>query len=991
MAIAPLEQRLDKVSQELQDADTRREIAETQPLPEPSQPEIAPMEDEGVLVASKISEGLKLLKKLRKAPEPPPPRIEPQLTPEAQQVQSQQDAAKAATSLGLGDQPTAKVVTKVEASKRARPKVTPESVAAAREVKIQERPARTPEADRPPLAQFNLNRMETTEEVKATVDAINDQLGIKVKTIKFEEVKEAAIKAGMDMTFISQLTSPGKLIVNPENTYRALNAMTASAIKLDGYMQKIASNTATLEEKAEAAQWVHFHSILQESVKGYTGNIAQSLSIMRIPRDGRVPMQTITESLGTETDLVKFAQAYLDAGTPEGKAKLITKMATGTPWEKAFTVYVNSLLMGTGTLVKNFLSSAIYTPYRMAERSVAAGIGAARQVVGLGSADRYRIQEVGAMMVSSRQAIADGWQMAKYSFARGYPQDWIDPDKIARSQQRLQLFKRGDPRFWRPEVSLLDAGLWGLNAAITLPGRTILSTDQFFKGINYRYELVAEQTRAALSAADEARLAGASEADVRKAAEAASDAVAMNPPEFLHEMAAASTFSQRVEGKLGAVLAEMSPTDPLRFALRTQIPFLSAPINVISAVVERTPLAFASKNIQAAIKMGGKEGDMALAKVGMAGAAMYTLSQYGQDFMTGSGPGNTAQREAMVRQGWQPYSFMIDVSDGVSEDLRKRLAGYPGAYRFGSGDYEGKLFLSYQGLEPVGAMLAMASDYNDYVKYENDDSRINAFVGGTVYGFANYIMEHPMLTGIQNITALFGSEYATGSAKAIGIVDYVTLESARITQSIANPFTRPLRAVRQEVDPMVREYRLDPNAPAGLRGLMDGLNKFKADTPGWSDSLPPKLNIWSEPVTYEYAWSPLRVKEGKMRKADQGLIAMGARVGMPSNKVSMKDPVTGIDADTQLLPEEYNEMLRIANRELDLESQIEEVLSEVKVNSITDKNDLIFYQIMVDERFKKVFSTARQMVLMDSQFSAQIQSRIADKAQQLKQLGLGAR
>jgi len=105
----------------------------------------------------------------------------------------------------------------------------------------------------------------------------------------------------------------------------------------------------------------------------------------------------------------------------------------------------------------------------------------------------------------------------------------------------------------------------------------------------------------------------------------------------------------------------------------------------------------------------------------------------------------------------------------------------------------------------------------------------------------------------------------------------------------------------------------------------------------------------------------------------------------------MKDPVTGIDADTQLLPEEYNEMLRIANRELDLESQIEEVLSEVKVNSITDKNDLIFYQIMVDERFKKVFSTARQMVLMDSQFSAQIQSRIADKAQQLKQLGLGAR
>jgi hypothetical protein len=595
------------------------------------------------------------------------------------------------------------------------------------------------------------------------------------------------------------------------------------------------------------------------------------------------------------------------------------------------------------------------------------------------------------MMASSRQAIADGWQMAKYSFARGYPQDWIDPDKIARSQQRLELFKRGDPRFWRPEGSLLDAGLWGLNAAITLPGRTILSTDQFFKGINYRYELVAEQTRAALSAADEARLAGASEADVRKAAEAASEAVGMNPPEFLHEMAAASTFSQRVEGKLGAVLAEMSPTDPMRFALRTQIPFLSSPINVISAVVERTPLAFASKDIRNAIKMGGKEGDMAMAKVGMSGTAMFTLSQYGQEYMTGSGPGNKAQREAMVRQGWQPYSFIIDVSDGISEDLRKRLAGYPGAHRFGSGDYEGKLFLSYQGLEPVGAMLAMASDYNDYVKYENDDSRINAAVGGAVFGFANYIMEHPMLTGVQNITALFGSAFATGSERAIGMIDYVTQESMRVTQSIANPFTRPMRMARQEIDPMMREYRLDPNAPAGLRGMMDGWNKFKSDTPGLSDNLPPKLNIWSEPVTYEYAWSPLRAKEGKMRKADQGLIAMGARIGMPSNSVSMRDPVTGISADTKLLPDEYNEMLRVANKELGLESLVEEVLSDIKVNSITDQNDLIFYQNQIDKVFDQVFSAARQKVLMDSEFSAQIQLRITDKAQQLKQFGQGAR
>jgi len=38
-----------------------------------------------------------------------------------------------------------------------------------------------------------------------------------------------------------------------------------------------------------------------------------------------------------------------------------------------------------------------------------------------------------------------------------------------------------------------------------------------------------------------------------------------------------------------------------------------------------------------------------------------------------------------------------------------------------------------------------------------------------------------------------------------------------------------------------------------------------------------------------------------------------------------------------------------------------------------------------------VFTAARQKVLVDSKFSGQIQSRISEKAQQLKQFGQGAR
>lgn len=1002
MAIAPLERRLDKITQTIDEQAERVETVAAQPVELEPLPAELPQE-EPVQIAG-IGSGIKtVLGKLRRpaaqapAPAPVAPPVAPPppaITPATQAVQDQQDAAKAAVSLGLGDQPTVGIVTKTEAAKRARPQVTPQAVVAERQDVMDLRATTPPELEKPPLTQFNLPQMDTAESVKSTVEAINNLLDIKVQTITFDEVRDAAVKAGMDKSFINQLTS-GKLQVNPENTYRALNAMTASAAKLDGYMAKIANGTATDVEKAEAAQWVHFHSVLQESVKGYQTNVAQSLSVMRIPRTGTADLKAISDSLGTETDLVKFAQAYLDSGTPEGKAALINKLATGTPWEKAFTVYVNALLMGTGTMVKNTLSSLLFTPYRMAERGMAAGIGAARQAVGLGTEDVYRFSEVPAMLAATPQAVGDGWQLLKHAFTKGYPQDWLDPDKIARSQQRLELFKRGDPRFWKPEGSLLDAGIWGMNAAITLPGRTIMATDQFFKGLNYRFELVAEQTRAGLQAADAARLAGKSAAEIQKAADDAAEMLGMNPPEFLQEVAASSTFSQKVEGPLGEAMASLNPSSPLKFALRTQIPFISAPVNVMSAVLERTPLAVFSGNVRSALKMGGKEGDLALAKVGLASSAMYGMSTAATNgAITGSGPGDKGQREAMVRQGWQPYSIVIDVSGGLDEELRQTLSQFPGSIRYGSGDYRDKVFLSYQGLEPIGALMAISADYVDYVKYEQDDSRINAYVGGAAFGLANYIMEHPFLTGVGNIASLIGSGIPNSRQKIVETVNYLTQTATTVGLTVADPFFRPLRQVTQVTDPYQRDYQINPNAPAGMKGLLDGLNKWKAQTPGLSDELPPRLNIWSEPIEHEYAWSPLRLKEGKRRKSDQALIQLGVNVSMPGRNISGVDPDTQITGKTKLEAAEYNELLRIANQELKLEERVLEVVDAVKEDMLKDKKDLIFYQNAVGDVISKTFSQARQVMLdpaNQSEMSRNIRERIAENAAKVKEFGKGAR
>jgi hypothetical protein len=341
----------------------------------------------------------------------------------------------------------------------------------------------------------------------------------------------------------------------------------------------------------------------------------------------------------------------------------------------------------------------------------------------------------------------------------------------------------------------------------------------------------------------------------------------------------------------------------------------------------------------------------------------------------------------MERQGWQAYSFVFDVS-GIGEDVRDIFSSFPGT-RFGSGEYAGKVYLSFQGMEPPGALMGMAADYVDYAKYEQDDSRVNAYAGGLVFGVANYMLEHPFLTGVSNIATLMGGNVPNSREHLVNIINGIAKMASYTAVKAIVPLTGAITSAKEKVDPTRRDYQADPNLPAGLKGLMDGLNKVRAETPGLSEDLPPMLNIYGEPVDHEFSWSPIRMKEGKQRPIDQALIQLNANVAMPARTVSKKEGATGILTPTKLTTEEYNEMLRIANKEMNLESEVMAAIDVVK----EDKNpeNLIFHQNVVKKVFGDVFENAKKKLMEDSIYSDAINKRIADKAQRLKQFGQGAK
>jgi hypothetical protein len=153
-----------------------------------------------------------------------------------------------------------------------------------------------------------------------------------------------------------------------------------------------------------------------------------------------------------------------------------------------------------------------------------------------------------------------------------------------------------------------------------------------------------------------------------------------------------------------------------------------------------------------------------------------------------------------------------------------------------------------------------------------------------------------------------------------------------------------------------------------------------------SEDLPPKLNLWSEAQSFEYAWAPLRMKEGQQREVDAHLIQLNVNQAMPGREASAVDPVTGISANIKLTTEEYNDMLRIANNELDLENRIL-TLTRSAVDNPTQAR-VIDMQKVIKNEFDKTFGTARK-ILIDR--SPELQKRLSEQATRIEDYGQGAR
>jgi hypothetical protein len=796
---------------------------------------------------------------------------------------------------------------------------------------------------------FNLSRYQT-EDAAAIVGGVADALNIRTKAVTFQEIKDKAAESGISEGFLSRLIgSDGRMMANAVETYKALEVLESSANELDKLFKMVNSGTATDVDKLKLRQQIAFHGLVQRGVKGIQTETARSLAVFRIPRDGNAAIvRQVIDEYGGDAALSDMAKSYLTIESRAARNALVEKSTMSGLKDVWFTTYINGLLSSPVSHAKNVVSNTTFGLYQIPERLMAAfysnvlppGVRSFKALVPGSEADKIAYDEALTMIQSLRNGLVEGFDLASTAFKNNQPNDLMSKIEAQRGTTLPSISSAG---FGIEQDKWFGKAIDYYGTAVTLPGRMLMAEDEFFKGVLYRMELNTQITRRSKSIYREALDSGMPEADALAKAEAEAISLFQNPPRDLDE--AASLFAQKgtFTSELPPALKNLQQTfnHP---ALKIVVPFFKTPANIGLQVIERTPFAPLSSQWREEIAKGGVYRDMALAKVTLGSAVLATFAALaGEGKITGRGPSRKADRDALMRDGWQPYSLKI-----------------------------GDKYYSYNGMEPVSALLAVAADYAEYAQHEIEE----VFLGGT-YGLYEYLKEQPYLQGVAEVAKLLGTTQQ-GAVDGQKVVDGLVKQFGGfvIGGSPAGVYSSFLAGIERLSDPTNKDTRASPELPMGVRGFVEAFNKYKSRIPYFNADLPDTLNLWGDATksgtgaAYEMVL-PTRVTPQQFSEVDDLLVRMGSPIGMPERKVD------GVEVNAF----QYNRLLTIYGKELPSKQEILNIMQTPGFDLLS----LDDQQKTVQRVHSKYMDAAKQQLKMED---PALQAKIEEIAELRKANGL---
>ena len=377
-----------------------------------------------------------------------------------------------------------------------------------------------------------------------------------------------------------------------------------------------------------------------------------------------------------------------------------------------------------------------------------------------------------------------------------------------------------------------------MGEAIRTPGRMLMAGDEFFKSVGYRMEMYAQAYRQAFNEGLR------EEAAAKRVIE-----IIENPPENVRlaamDASRYQTFTNQL-GKVGKAAENLRNNVPYA---RVVMPFVRTPVNVMSFAFERTPLAPLSSAFREEIAAGGARRDLALGKLisgSMAMAVSADLALSGS--ITGAGPTDPKMRNIMRATGWQPYSIKV-----------------------------GDKYYAYNRLDPVGTLLGLAADVTEIIG-QTTEAEAAQIATASALAVAQNMASKTYLSGVTDFFDAFFGASPDPEAPNYKLNRYLQ----RLASSVVPSFFATI------------ERAMSPEMSATY-GYID---RIKSRIPGYSDDLPPRRNIFGEPVVLEGGigpdiMSPIYTSTAKDDPIADEMVRQQVAVGMPRRQIQ------GIELDAQ--------------------------------------------------------------------------------------------
>ena len=630
---------------------------------------------------------------------------------------------------------------------------------------------------------LNFNKIQSSDDVLAGIRALGNQYSKKIKkqtrgVVSWKETNDLATLLGDN---VETLTA-NLLKLRPGSALSAHEIKAAKNLLINQHQKLQALRTKLLSEGGDnsknALEFAQQHALTAELTKIYKGvqtETARALNIMKEPTNNSIikninldqlNRKNILMNLGGKEQIIKIAELYGETPGLVNKIKFAEKSFGSKTSDALVEIFLNNILIGPMTHVKNIGGNWIYKAMERSERKIAARM--------------YGGKTIDSVAEYEDVAAAFGEHLAATNMFRAFSQKWksvkpltSNPLKTYKNAPGVQSQIAGT-KFESP-VNAFSSDAFGVdNKSVLgkfidvsgriltvdrLPYKFLQNADNYFKNSAYQSELYALAFRDTLKQVKMGNLNRSKAADYLAS-------LVTNPDETMtkqaYEAALRRTFqtplSKRndVVGDLtGAVqnLKNVKALNPITILSSQYFTFIRTPGNILGAVIERSPgTNRILRSHRDALAKGGADAELAKAKSVMGWAFMATFVPLGYfGVFHGSDPDVRGRKKYELKKAAnkQPKSFRFHnfLSDEIQE-----MTGLTGS----------KLQVSLNGFEPAVMLAAIAADIGaiinnmqeDFSGWENIHKEFYQFLTAYAISIGDNLLNTSVLNGAGRLSDL---------------------------------------------------------------------------------------------------------------------------------------------------------------------------------------------------------------------------------------------